>query len=88
MPTSSTPSSTPDDPHVSDDELLAEANRLALHSPETLSDIHRLALEMRSLFGGPEGSNLYLHQFIERLCEGCELLLARDGEAGLQAVAS
>lgn len=62
-------------------DLLADAERLSRKTPQSLADLHELALEMRSLFGGPDGSSLYLHQFIDRLCEGCETLLNRESGA-------
>ena len=65
-------------------DLLADADRLARRTPRSLAELQELALEMRSLFGGPEGSDQYLHCFIERLCEGVQVL--RNQESG--AVAS
>lgn len=69
-------------------DTLSAANRLALHTPQSIAEMQELALEMRSLFGGPAGSNLYLHQFVERLCEGCEVLLKREAEASRQCLAA
>lgn len=69
-------------------ELLADADRLSQHAPRSLAEIQELALEMRDLFGGPPGSTLYLHRFIDRLCEGCETLLNQESVAARQSIAA
>lgn len=69
-------------------ELLADAARLAYHVPQSLAEIHNLALEMRDLFGGPPGSPLYLHAFIDRLCEGCQALLNQESGPPRQDIAA